>query len=101
MKKENAFQAQLIKKLMAWDTVKKIVKNDSSYIQGFPDLTVYLTNGRWALLECKRYSEARRQANQEYYIEDMGKCGFARFIYPENEEDVLNELRQYASGTGR
>lgn len=97
MKRESAFQARLIKKLLAMDCVANVIKNDANYIQGFPDLTVYLKNGKWALLENKRSEHATRQSNQEYYVNSMNECGFARFVCPKNEEEVLNDLRKYAS----
>lgn len=101
MKKESAFQAGLVRKLRGFEWVKRVIKNDPNQIQGFPDLTVYLTNGKWALLECKQHEAAKRQPNQQFYIQDMAESGFARFIYPENEEEILRELSEYASGAGR
>lgn len=101
MKKESAFQASLVRKLRGFDWVVKVIKNDAGQIQGFPDLTVYLRNGKWALLETKRYEAAKRQPNQEFYVQEMNDCGFARFIFPENEEEVLRELCEYASRTNR
>jgi hypothetical protein len=71
-----------------------VLKNDSGYIQGFPDLTVLYKNHRWALLECKRASEAHKQPNQQFYIDRGNEMGFARFICPENEEEVLNDLQR-------
>lgn len=69
------------------------MKNDSSYIQGIPDLLVLYKN-RWASLECKKSEKAKRQPNQEYYIRQMDEMSFARFVCPENKEEVLNELQQ-------
>ena len=69
------------------------MKNDSSYIQGIPDLLVLYKN-KWASLECKKTANARKQPNQEYYVELMNKMSFARFISPENKEEILNELQQ-------
>ena len=97
MQKESAFQANLVRKLRGFDWVVKVIKNDAGQIQGFPDLTVYLRNGKWALLETKRSEAAKRQPNQEFYVQEMNDCGFARFIFPENEEEVLRELCEYAS----
>lgn len=70
-----------------------VMKNDSSYIQGIPDLTI-LYNNKWAVLECKKSENAKRQPNQQHYISKMNKMSFAAFICPENEEEVLNELQQ-------
>lgn len=70
-----------------------VIKNDPEYIQGIPDLTV-LYQDKWATLECKKDSRAKKRPNQEYYVEQMNNMSFSRFICPENKEEVLNELQQ-------
>lgn len=94
MARESQFQAKLIRKLKDQFPGCIVLKNDANYIQGFPDLTVLYRNHKWALLECKRENEAHKQPNQEYYIQKGNEMGFARFICPENEEEVLNDLQQ-------
>lgn len=70
-----------------------ILKNDPTYIQGFPDLLV-LWNNKWAALECKRSEGSSRRPNQEYYIHRLDDMSFASFIYPENMEEVLDDLER-------
>ncbi len=70
-----------------------IMKLDSSYVQGIPDLLV-LYKDKWAVLECKKSANARRQPNQEYYVDKMGRMSFAAFICPENKEEVLHDLQR-------
>lgn len=89
---ESSFQSKLIKELEEMFEGCIILKNDANYIQGFPDLLV-LYNDKWAALECKKYLGARRQPNQAYYIELTNNMSFARFIHPENKEEVLDELQ--------
>lgn len=91
---ENKFQAKLIKELKEMFEGCLVMKLDSSYIQGIPDLLV-LYGSRWAVLECKKSARASRQPNQEYYVEMMDEMSFARFISPENKEQVLDELYLY------
>ena len=90
---ENKFQAKLIKDLKTMFPGCIVMKNDSSYLQGIPDLLV-LHNDKWASLECKKSANAKRQPNQEYYVGRMNEMSFSRFICPENMEEVLNELQQ-------
>lgn len=91
---ENKFQANLIKELK--DTFEGciVMKNDASYIQGIPDLLVLYKN-KWASLECKKSARAKKQPNQEYYVERMDQMSFSRFICPENKDVVLTELHYY------
>ena len=89
---ESKFQADLIKDIKTMFPGCVVMKNDSSYIQGIPDLLV-LYNDRWASLECKKSEGARKQPNQEYYVEKLDSMSFSRFIFPENKEEVLRELQ--------
>ena len=90
---ERDFQAKLIKELDERFPGCIVMKLDSSYIQGIPDLLV-LYGDRWATLECKRGSGSSRRPNQSYYVERMNDMSFSRFICPENKEEILNELQQ-------
>lgn len=90
---ENKFQSNLIREIKAEFPGCIVMKNDSSYIQGIPDLLI-LHNDKWASLECKKTANAKRQPNQEYYVDKMNEMSFSRFICPENKEEVLNELRK-------
>jgi hypothetical protein len=47
------------------------------------------------MLEVKASTKASHQPNQDYYVEKLDYMGFARFVYPENEAAVLNELDAY------
>ena len=93
MATENAYQRKLIAKIKNVLPGAMVLKNDPNYIQGVPDLLV-LYGSRWAALEVKRSKKASIQPNQEYYVEKLGGMGFARFIYPENESEVLDELQR-------
>lgn len=93
MKRENAFQAELIKEIKNLFPGCVVLKNDSGYLQGFPDLTI-LYEDRWAVLETKRSESASHRPNQDYYISMLGEMSYSSFVYPENKEKVLYELQQ-------
>lgn len=93
MRDEREFQSALIKELKFIFPGCMVMKLDSSYLQGVPDLLI-LYKKRWATLECKRNVSAAKQPNQQWYVEKMNEMSFSRFISPENKEAVLNELQQ-------
>ena len=88
---ESEFQRKLIEDLQTMFPDALIYKNETK--QGFPDLTV-LYKERWALLECKREENASHRPNQDYYVNLANQMSFSRFVYPENKQEVLNELQQ-------
>ena len=90
---ENKFQANLIKELKTMFPGCIVLKNDPDYVQGVPDLLI-LHKNKWASLECKKSANAKKQPNQEYYVGLMNEMSFSKFIFPENKEEVLNELRE-------
>jgi len=90
---ESSFQSKLIKDLKKRLPGCVVIKNDASYIQGFPDLTVFYKD-KWAVLECKKSAKAKKQPNQEYYVDTLNRMSYSSFIYPENKEEVLNELQR-------
>ncbi len=93
MANENKFQSELIKEIKRRFEGCIVTKLDSSHIQGIPDLLILYMN-HWATLECKKSAKATARPNQLYYVDMMNKMSFSRFIYPENKEEVLNELQQ-------
>lgn len=93
MKRENSFQAELIAEIRSRFEGALVLKNDSGYIQGIPDLLVLYKN-RWAALECKRSLFSPHQPNQDWYVSRMNEMSFAAFICPENKEEVLHGMEQ-------
>lgn len=89
---ESGFQDRLRDDLRQLFPGCMIFKMDQ--IQGIPDLLV-LYKDKWALLENKRSRNAKRQPNQEYYVDLFNKMSFSRFIFPENKETVLAELEYF------
>lgn len=94
MSLERNFQKDFIKELKARFPDAIVLKNDSGYCQGIPDLTVLRKNGWWALLEMKKSMTAPYRPNQEYYLQEADKMSFSATIYPENKEDVLDAMEK-------
>lgn len=88
---ERNFQSKLIKEIKDLFPGCVVLKNDSSYIQGIPDLLI-LYRDKWAAIEVKKSISASRRPNQEYYVDLLDKMSFSRFICPENKKEVLDEL---------
>lgn len=95
--KESHFQSNLKKKIKRQYPDAIIFKEDSSDIQGIPDLLI-LNKDKWASLECKKSEHEPHQPNQDYYVDKMNDMSFSRFIFPENEEEVLDELFLFFTG---
>lgn len=91
---ESKFQALLIDELQELFPDVMVLKNDSGYRQGFPDLTV-LWRKRWAVLECKASESSPYQPNQEWYLDKLGLLSFSKTIYPENKDTVLKQLKSF------
>jgi hypothetical protein len=73
-----------------------VLKNDPNYISGIPDLLI-LNGNKWASLEVKKSAKAKHRPNQDYYVDKMNKMSYSSFVYPENKEDVLNDLERSLS----
>lgn len=72
-----------------------IVKLDPVLYQGIPDYLILYKN-KHAFLEIKISERAGRRPNQEYYVNLFNeRSGFSRFIYPENEDQVINDLAKF------
>ena len=94
---ENKFKTKLIKEIEERIPGSMVFHLDPTEKQGAPELLV-LYGDKWAALEGKRTKTASHRPNQDYYVETMSAMSFAKFIYPENKEEVLNELERSFKG---
>ena len=90
---ENTFKTGLVKELKSRFPGCIVLHADPNEIQGIPDLVV-LYEDTWAALEGKKSARASHRPNQDYYVEKMNEMSYAAFIYPENKEEILNELER-------
>lgn len=91
--RENEYQPRLRAKLERMFPGCVILKNDSSDLQGVPDLLI-LFNDRWAMLEVKATATSKVQVNQPHWVKTFNRMSFAAFINPSNEQEVLRGLEQ-------
>lgn len=90
---ENKIQARIIRKLRNRHPDWFVFPMDGNDYQGFPDILI-LYKDTYAVLEVKQYEDSERQPNQDYYIEYFGEYVYSSFIWPDIEEEVLDELQQ-------
>ena len=88
---ENKFKTNLVGELEDMFPGCIITHLDPNEIQGIPDLLI-LYGSKWAVLEGKKSKDATARPNQHYYVKLMNDMSFAAFIYPENKDQVLDEL---------
>ena len=88
---ENRFKTKLNKEIKEMLPGCIILHMDPNEIQGIPDLLI-LYKDRWAALEGKKSANASVRPNQHYYVDLMDEMSFASFIYPENKDEVLEDL---------
>lgn len=88
---ENKFKTKLNKEIKEMFPGCIVTHLDPTEIQGIPDLLILYKN-KWATLEGKKNATAKHRPNQDHYVKIMDDMSFSRFIYPENKDQVLDEL---------
>lgn len=59
---------------------------------GMTDILALIPGGGWAALECKASKSARMRPLQAPTIKKLDNMYFARKVYPENWEEIKQEL---------
>lgn len=97
--KESSYQKKLIKRLKDEFPDCEILKNDAGYKKNIPDLTIFWKE-HYALLEVKRsqkdYEQSKKEdgrLNQEWYVNKFNNWSFSSFIFPENEDEVIERMK--------
>lgn len=90
---ENKFKQNLVRELKEKFPDCMVLHLDPNEIQGVPDILI-LNGSKWAALEGKKSEDAPHRPNQDYYVTKMNEMSYAAFIYPENKEEIINDLER-------
>jgi len=60
---------------------------------GTPDI-IFLLEGFWGVIECKRSKSAPFRPLQKEQLERLGEWSYARVAYPENVDEIEAELER-------
>lgn len=71
-------------------------KQDATTVNGFPD-TIIILEGITVFIEFKKSKTAKFRPGQKEWIEKLNEKGhFAWVCYPENADDILEEIKRIA-----
>lgn len=71
-------------------------KQDSTTVAGFPD-TIIILEGITIFIEFKKSKTAKFRPGQKEWIEKLNNNGHFAFVcYPENADEVLEEIKRIA-----
>lgn len=94
---ETRLKTELETKYPLW----KYLKGNAMQLAGIPDRIAIFNGGVCAFFEVKATENdclvsQKHQPNQKYYIDEIcSNGGFARYIYAENFDTVLEELNEF------
>lgn len=94
MTKESDFQKTVIKWLRSHGFLVLKYQQNATTRASIPDI-IFLKDGFWGALECKRSKTAKFQPGQKEMIAKMDEMSWARIIYPENWPEVKKELEVF------
>ena len=94
---EGNFKKKLIKDIKKEFPGCIVTKLEADYCNGIPDILI-LHKDKWATLEAKKNKgevtkERENKLAQDHYVAKMNSMGYSSYVYPENKEEVLNELK--------
>lgn len=81
---ESQFQSKLIKELKKLFPGCIVMKSDSGYLQGIPDLLI-LFNDKWAALECKQHAGAKKATEPRILCGQDGRDVFFQIYLPREQ----------------
>ncbi len=93
MAKESDFQKTVIKWLRSKGCVVIKYQQNATTRASIPDI-IFLKEGFWGALECKRSKTAKFQPGQKEMVAKMDEMSWAKITYPENWSSVRKELEE-------
>ena len=90
---ESKFQAKVKKWLVSKGCEVYILSPGA----GIPDSTedvLFLKEGFWGFLECKKSKNAKKRPGQERTVARHNEMSYSRFTWPENWPEVQKELEE-------
>lgn len=89
---KQAFQKRLKKEVHPIAILQ--YKQDATTIKGFPD-TLVILEGVVVFIEYKKSKRAKYQEGQKLWHDRLEAAGhFSFYVYPENADEVLNEIKR-------
>lgn len=93
MTPEGKFKKKVCTQLKKWGGIVLQYKQDSTTVKGFPD-TICILEGITIFIEFKKSKTAKFQPLQKEWIKKLEDKGhFAFIMYPENEKEIMAEIR--------
>jgi hypothetical protein len=100
--RESEFQTKVNRGLRAQYPDAHILKTDgpASGVQGFPDWAIVLPNATTVFYDAKVSANAKRQPNQDWYMDDLNSKGYlAMFVCPDNVDEFYKKVASYYERT--
>ena len=91
--KESAFQQLVIKWLRAKGCLVIKYQQNATTRASIPDI-LFLKEGFWGAIECKRSKTAKYRPGQKEMVAKMDEMSWARTVYPENWKETQKELEE-------
>lgn len=94
MTPEGKFKKKVCSQLKKWGCTVIQYKQDSTTIKGLPDTIVLLPESLVIFIEFKKSKTAKFQPLQKEWIKKLNDRNyFAYVMYPENEKEIMAEIR--------
>lgn len=94
MTPEGKFKKKVCSQLRKWGCQVLQYSQNSTTVKGFPDTLVLLPESLVIFIEFKKSKTAKFQPLQKEWNKKLNERGFFAYImYPENEKEVMAEIR--------